>query len=90
MNKRTKKIGGIFPKRIRKKGSEIIPVKKNEIILKRKQIRHEGVEKKETYHPKEVFLMQHHLLLINLQVNVRQLEWRITNQIMGVEGITHS
>ena len=37
MKKRTKKIGGIFPKRIRKKGSEIIPVKKNEIILKRKQ-----------------------------------------------------
>lgn len=37
MNKRTKKIGGIFPKRIRKKGSEIIPVKKNEIILKKKQ-----------------------------------------------------
>lgn len=37
MNKRTKKIGGIFPKRIRKKGSEIIPVKKNKIILKRKQ-----------------------------------------------------
>ena len=34
--------------------------------------------------------MQHHLLLINLQVNVRQLEWRITNQIMGVEGIAHS
>lgn len=36
-NKRTKKIGGIFLKRIRKKGSKIIPVKKNEIILKRKQ-----------------------------------------------------
>ena len=36
-NKRTKKIGEIFPKRIRKKGSEIIPVKKKEIVLKRKQ-----------------------------------------------------
>lgn len=33
-NKRTKKIGGIFPKRIRKKGSEIIPVKKMKLFLR--------------------------------------------------------
>lgn len=34
MNKRTKKIGGIFLKRIRKKGSEIIPVKKMKLFLR--------------------------------------------------------
>ena len=44
------------------------------------------IESTQTYQVKVIILIQHQILIINLQGNVQQLQWRIDIQILGVQG----
>ena len=44
------------------------------------------IESTQTYQVKVIILIQHQILIIDLQGNVQQLQWRIDIQILGVQG----
>ena len=51
---------------------------------------HKGNENTQTYQVEVVILIQYHILVTYLQGNVKQLEGRINNQILGVKGLNIS
>ena len=50
-------------------------------------IQQKGNENIQTYQVEAAILIQHQVLITNLQGNVQQLEGRINNQILGVKGL---
>ena len=50
-------------------------------------ILYKGNENIQTNRVEVVILIQHQILVINLQVDVLQLEGRINNQILGLKGL---